>query len=160
MQRLTITVDDELIGEIDHFIEKRGYQNRSEAFRDFARTALQRAYEESEERSNCVAALVYSFDHAIRDLPNRLAEIQHDHHDLSFASTRVQLDHENCFEVSLLRGQMKDIRRLAANITAERGVRHGQLVVIPVEVSLEKHAHGSRAAHQHSHIRVREAGSD
>ena len=42
MQRVTVTVDDELVSEIDHFMKARGYQNRSEALRDLARAALQR----------------------------------------------------------------------------------------------------------------------
>jgi CopG family transcriptional regulator, nickel-responsive regulator len=159
MQRVTVTVDDELVSEIDHFMKARGYQNRSEALRDLARAALQQANEKTGQSSDCVAALVYVYDREVRDLPKRLAGIQHDRHDLSVAATRIQLDHENCFEVALLRGQTKDVRHLAERVTAERGVRHGQLVLVPVEVSIKKHSHGDGRPHEHSHVRVREAGS-
>ena len=37
MQRLTITIDDELVAALNHFIAERGYQNRSEAIRDIIR---------------------------------------------------------------------------------------------------------------------------
>ena len=40
MQRVTITVDDDLMAEIDRIIEVRGYQNRSEAFRDLSRAGI------------------------------------------------------------------------------------------------------------------------
>ena len=40
MQRITITVDDDLMDDVDRLIERRGYQNRSEAFRDLARAGL------------------------------------------------------------------------------------------------------------------------
>ena len=43
MQRLTITIDDELKNAIDRIIAERGYQNRSEAIRDLARAGLTRA---------------------------------------------------------------------------------------------------------------------
>ena len=33
MQRVTITIDDDLVSEIDAFMEMRGYANRSEALR-------------------------------------------------------------------------------------------------------------------------------
>lgn len=39
MQRVTITLDDDLADEIDNLVKKRGYQNRSEAIRDLARAA-------------------------------------------------------------------------------------------------------------------------
>ncbi len=36
MQRITITLDDDLMEELDAMIATHGYQNRSEAIRDFA----------------------------------------------------------------------------------------------------------------------------
>jgi len=38
MQRVTITIDDELDAELDRFMKARGYANRSEAIRDLARS--------------------------------------------------------------------------------------------------------------------------
>ena len=43
MQRVTITIDDELDAELDRFMKVRGYANRSEAIRDLARSGLQQA---------------------------------------------------------------------------------------------------------------------
>lgn len=43
MQRVTITVDDELAAELDRFMAVRGYANRSEAIRDLTRSGLQQA---------------------------------------------------------------------------------------------------------------------
>src|SRR3979411_2233959 len=40
MQRVTITIDDDLVAEIDAFMTGRGYANRSEASRDLARSGL------------------------------------------------------------------------------------------------------------------------
>jgi CopG family nickel-responsive transcriptional regulator len=40
---------------------------------------------------------------------------------------------------------------------AERGVRHGRLAVVPVEIARDAHAHGA-GAHPHDHYRVRQAG--
>jgi len=159
MQRMTVTLDDELVAEIDRFMQSRLYNNRSEAFRDLARAGLQQAHEATDEKGDCVAALVYVYDYDVRELPKRLAAIRHQQHDLIVATMHVQLDHENCLEVALLRGQTAEVRHLEAQVTAERGVRHGRLVLVPVKVSLEKHAHGTRRAHKHVHVRVREAGS-
>jgi len=36
MQRITITIDDELVAALDRVIAACGYQNRSEAIRDLA----------------------------------------------------------------------------------------------------------------------------
>lgn len=131
MQRVTITIDDDLMAEIDQLIAARGYQNRSEAIRDLARVGVKQASVAMEPDQACVAALVYVYDHARRELPKRLANAFHDHHDLSVSTLHVHLDHESCLEVTVLRGQLRAVRHFADHVIAERGVRHGELVVLP-----------------------------
>jgi CopG family nickel-responsive transcriptional regulator len=43
-----------------------------------------------------VAALVYVYDHAARDLSKRLVQNFHGHHDLSLATLHVHLDDDSC----------------------------------------------------------------
>ena len=46
MQRITITVDDELVAALDCIIAAHGYQNRSEAIRDLARAGIAQLQED------------------------------------------------------------------------------------------------------------------
>ncbi len=131
MQRVTITVDDDLMAELDALIAARGYQNRSEAIRDLARAGLRQATAESAPAQDCVAALVYVYDHATRELSKRLAHSFHDHHDMAISTLHVHLDHDSCLEVTVLKGQAGAVRHFADHVIAERGVRHGQLVMLP-----------------------------
>ena len=68
MQRVTVTLDDELMAELDRIIAARGYQNRSEIIRDLARAGLQQSTEDTAQTGPCVAGLVYVYDHAARAL--------------------------------------------------------------------------------------------
>jgi CopG family transcriptional regulator, nickel-responsive regulator len=158
MQRVTITVDDELMAEIDRLIEARGYQNRSEAIRDLARAGLREAAQETTAAKDCVAALVYVYDHSARDLSKRLVRAFHDHHDLSLATMHVHLDHESCMEVTILRGRTAEVQHMAEHVIAERGVYHGRLVMVPVDVENQDHAHGGDSSRKHGHIHVKQAG--
>ena len=133
MQRVTITVDDELMADIDQLIAVRGYQNRSEAIRDLARAGLQQTTAESAPDQQCVAALIYVYDHAKRELPKRLADAFHDHHEMAISTLHVHLDTATCMEVTVLKGSDKAIRHFADHLIAERGVRHGRLVVMPTD---------------------------
>ena len=107
MQRITITIEDDLLAEIDAAAEARGYQNRSEIIRDLARAGLQQSAEEAPS-GQCVAALVYVYDHAARDLSKRLVQNFHGHHDLSLATLHVHLDDDSCMEVTALKGASRD----------------------------------------------------
>jgi len=40
MHRVTITIDDDLVAEVDRFMAAHGYTNRSEAIRDLAGAAF------------------------------------------------------------------------------------------------------------------------
>jgi len=152
MQRVTITIDDELDAELDRFMTVRGYANRSEAIRDLARAGLQRAAVEGGGARQCVAALIYIYDHDARDLPKRLTRDFHDRHDLAQATLHMHLDHDSCMEVTVLKGQGSDIQEFADHIIAERGVRHGHVVFLPADAA-HSHGRGESRSHGHSHRR-------
>lgn len=155
MQRVTITLENDLLEQVDQFAAARGYANRSEAVRDLARNALMQASEEKHEGKNCVAALVYVYDPESRELARRLTHDFHAHHDLTVATLHVHLDHDSCMEIAVLRGKAGEVRQLGEHVIAERGVVHGRVVTIPVEMKTEQHAHAGEPSHSHSHTRVR-----
>ncbi len=156
MQRVTIVLDDDLAEEIDRLAGKRDYQNRSEAIRDLARGGLRQIAEENDAGAgDCVAALVYVYEHEARGLSHRLTKLFHDHHDLTVSAMHVHLDHGDCLEVNVLKGAVREVRRLAEHVIAERGVRHGRIVMVPAEIVPERHAHDGAQAHRHLHVHGR-----
>ena len=151
MQRVTITIDDELMIEIDRIIAARGYQNRSEAIRDLARAGIREAADTLDHKGDCVAALVYVYDHNARQLSKRLADTFHDHHELSLASMHAHLDHDSCMEVTILRGHTDEVQHFAEHVIAERGVRHGRVVLVPTDLLIKPHTHADGTTHGHGH---------
>lgn len=153
MQRITITIEAELAQDLDRLVEERGYQNRSEAVRDLVRAGIALQHRTTAPASRCVATLSYVYRSNMRDLPKKLGQAYQDHHDLAVATTRVALDHESCLEVAVLRGKTKQVEHFAEHVIAERGVLHGHLTVIPVQMSDEPHTHGDGPMHRHEHIK-------
>jgi CopG family nickel-responsive transcriptional regulator len=155
MQRVTLSVDDDLLATLDRHMKKHRYASRSEALRDILReVAAGEALEAkpgAEEEGFCIATLAYVYDHGTRDLGRRLTQAQHRHHDLQVATLHVHLDHESCLEVSVLRGPVKDVRAMADDTVSQRGVRHGQLHLVPAELDHKRHGHGGRGDHDHIH---------
>jgi CopG family nickel-responsive transcriptional regulator len=58
-------------------------------------------------------------------------------------------------EVTVLRGVVEEVRHFADHVIAERGVRHGRLVLVPVEERTESHSHGASHAAPHKHLHIR-----
>jgi CopG family nickel-responsive transcriptional regulator len=142
MQRFTISLEEKLAADFDSWIAERGYSNRSEAVRDLLRAELGRTSIQAEKSGYCIASLSYVFNHGERELSERLAGIQHGHHDLTVSAMHVHLDHEHCMETLILRGATEAVTHLADAICAERGVHHGKLNLIGVDAHAP-HRHGT-----------------
>jgi CopG family nickel-responsive transcriptional regulator len=141
MERITITIDDKLLATVD--------ASRSEAIRELLREAAKQDHA-AEGQARCVATLTYVYDHSVRDLSQRIVAAQHDHHDLTIATTHVHFDHDSCLEVAILRGRTDAIQKLADSLTAQRGVRHANLHLIPAKRSGYRHSH-EPGEHGHDH---------
>ncbi len=152
MDRFTISLDETLATAFDELIKERGYATRSEAVRDILRTHLQHSREQRDAKGACVANVSYVYNHHERELSERLRSIQHAHHDLAISIMHAHLDHEQCIETVMLKGPAQQVRELAQKIIAERGVRHGLLNLVSVEMS-KPHSHGG-AMHRHPKPRL------
>ena len=155
MERFTISLDDKLAHEFDHWIADRGYASRSEAVRDLLRGELERTRQHEEASLHCIACLSYVFNHHERDLMERITGLQHDHHDLTVSTMHAHLDHDHCLETVILRGTTQDVRRFADAVCAQRGVHHGKLNLISMELH-QPHRHG-RGARQAAHVHLKPA---
>jgi len=146
MRRLTISVDESLADTFDRLVAEKGYENRSEAFRDLLREELDKKRLQVGHAKFCVGVLSYVYNHHARDLPRRLMTMQHRHHDVTVATLHAHLDHDNCIESVILRGPTASVVALAQAVIAEKGIRHGEFRPIPVDV-------GARRHHAHQHLR-------
>ena len=151
MDRFTISLDEELAVAFDELIKQRGYTTRSEAVRDILRDRLQHRDQARDSNGFCIACLSYVYNHHERQLSERLAELQHAHHELTISTMHVHLDHEQCLETATLKGPAKAVRQFAEKIMAEKGVRHGQLNLISVDLG-QSHKHDGT---KHRHLTPR-----
>jgi CopG family nickel-responsive transcriptional regulator len=153
MQRVTITLDDDLNAAFERFRTERGYDNRSEAIRDLIRERLEAERLAREPGGQCVATLSYVYNHHERELASRLTRAHHHHHDLAVSTLHVHLDHDHCLETVVLRGAVSRVRAFADAVIAQPGVRHGRLSVLPVRAAEEAHDHGDDGgAERHLHL--------
>ncbi len=125
--RLGISLPRELLVPFDGLLRRRGYNSRSEAVRDLIRRELV-AEEWREAEGEIAGTLTLVYDHHNRDLPGRLTDIQHECFGLVVTTQHVHLDHHNCLEVLVLRGNGREVRRLADQLIACTGVKHGVFV--------------------------------
>jgi len=127
--------------EFDQWIEARGYSNRSEAVRDLLRKEIETKRLQQDQAVYGIATLSYVYNHHERNLAERLTNLQHEVHDLVISCTHVHLDHDDCLETLFLRGLTQRIRHFCDRISAETGVRHSVINLVPVKLTPLPHGH-------------------
>ncbi len=128
LSRIGVAIDSDLLDKFDSLIARRGYTNRSEAFRDLIRDELvERTWEAPD--SNVVGTVTLVYDHHVRLLNEKLTDLQHEHHRSILSTLHVHLDHDNCLEVLVVRGKSATVRRIADTLISTKGVKHGRLTI-------------------------------
>jgi CopG family nickel-responsive transcriptional regulator len=128
LERITITIEDGLLARFEELLDRRDLGNRSEAIRDLIRRALVDD-EVARGDADAVASLTLIYDHAQRELSERLVEAGHAHHARVLSTLHVHLDHRLCLEVQILQGPPAELRIYADRLLGLRGVKHGELVL-------------------------------
>jgi CopG family transcriptional regulator, nickel-responsive regulator len=130
--RKGIAFDKAQLRLFDGLIKRKGYKNRSEAIRDILRGALINEQEENPE-SRMMATLTMVYDHHEHNVQHELTHIEHHANDIIRSGLHVHLDSNNCLEVLILEGKVKEIKKLSEQIIATKGVKHGKLVMTAVQ---------------------------
>jgi CopG family nickel-responsive transcriptional regulator len=139
LARTGVSLEEDLLQEFDRLITKRGYKNRSEAFRDLIREAL--LTETVHSNKPVVGTLTLVYDHHTPNLSEKLTEAQHAAGASVLAATHVHLDHHYCLEVVIMKGKSKDLQELADHMLALRGVELGKLVLTNSGKDIKHHKH-------------------
>lgn len=115
-------MESSLLKEFDELVEARG-STRSEAFRDLARAAV--VTSRVRRGVDAVATLTLVYDHHVKDLSEKLTELQHDLGERIRSTLHIHLDHDHCLEVIVMNGRSDQLQAIADRILALKGVKHG-----------------------------------
>jgi CopG family transcriptional regulator, nickel-responsive regulator len=136
LSRIGVAIDSALLDKFDQLIAKRGYTNRSEAFRDLIRDELVQKSWESPD-SHVVGTVTLVYDHHVRMLNEKLTDLQHEFHRSILSTLHVHLDHDNCLEVLVVRGKAGVVQKIADTLISTKGVKHGRLTLTTSGVELK-----------------------
>ena len=138
IERIGVSVERDLLAKFDKLIDSQGYENRSEAIRDLIRQQLNRKAV-GDPKAKAVAAVCIVYNHHATKLMERLTSLQHSHLLETVSSMHVHLDHYNCMEVIVLKGSVGQINKVADNIISQKGVKLGQVNIVPVDELVDEH---------------------
>jgi CopG family nickel-responsive transcriptional regulator len=149
LSRIGIALDSELLKRFDRSIARRGYTNRSEAFRDLIRDRLVTEQTAAPD-AIVVGTVTLIYDHHASGITEKLTEVQHEHHELVVSTSHAHLDHDSCLEVLIVHGKSAKVEQFADLLIGLKGVQHGRLVMtVPAHAIEHTHVHGHKHSHKH-----------
>ena len=125
--RFGVSLEKELLAELDKYAKENRFANRSQAIRNLINKNLA---EQKWQCDNIVAgSITLVFDHHKNDLQKNLTNIQHDYHHEILSSQHFHLDHDNCLEIIAVKGKASVLTELADKLIAVKGIQHGKLTM-------------------------------
>lgn len=126
--RFGVSIENSLLEKFDMLIRKEGYPTRSEAIKGLITQALVK--KEWRGKNNEVAgAVTFVYNHHKRELVNKLLDIQHDFGRLIISVQHIHLDHDNCLEIAVVKGRVRQIHELLSRLKSVKGVKHNDLTM-------------------------------
>ncbi len=125
--RFSVSLPSALSRDLDAMVLEKGYSNRSLALADMIRGQLVEHHQNL--GGEIAGTITLLFDHHKPSLQRVLTDLQHDHTDLIVSTLHVHLDHDNCLEVLVVRGDGDRIRALCNSLIGTKGVKNGHLTV-------------------------------
>ncbi len=148
LSRIGIALDSELLKRFDRSIGRRGYTNRSEAFRDLIRDRLVTERTAAAD-ATVVGTVTLIYDHHAHGIAEKLTEAQHRRHELVVSTSHAHLDHDSCLEVLIVHGKSAQVAQFADLLIGLKGVQHGRLVMtVPANSTQRSNAPERKAAHK------------
>ncbi|MCF7860708.1 nickel-responsive transcriptional regulator NikR [Candidatus Woesearchaeota archaeon] len=126
--RKGIAFEPEILEKFDEQSTSKGYKNRSEAIRDLIRKSLIKEKSEDME-SEMIGTLTLVYNHHDHDIQHDLTHLQHDNHGIIISTMHTHMNADDCLEVVVFRGKVKDIKKTADGMIARKGVKFGKLVL-------------------------------
>jgi CopG family nickel-responsive transcriptional regulator len=126
--RFSVSLSRPLARELDQMTSEKGYDNRSLAIADMIRAHLVE-HRQQQGGGSIAGSITLVYDHHKHHLQDLLTDLQHEHRGVIISALHCHLDHDNCLEVLAVRGKASEIKKLADELIAAKGVKHGKLTI-------------------------------
>jgi metal-responsive CopG/Arc/MetJ family transcriptional regulator len=159
--RFGVAMERSLLASLDHMVELQ-QSTRSKVLSDLARAEVSRV--RLEPGVPAFAALTVVYDHRVRGIAERLAELQTQLGDRVRSSLHMLLSQGESMEVIIMQGYSDELQYVAGRVLGFRGVKQSEIVTVPdrggADDAHHDHAHDHAHAHAHAHDHDHDHGHD
>jgi CopG family transcriptional regulator, nickel-responsive regulator len=129
VSRISMSLPETLLCDLDRMVEERGFDSRSQAIADMLYQSLVE-HKSDVGQDVMVGVVTLFYDNSVAGLQKQLADLQFRHIAEVISSLHVHLMHNQTMEVILVQGPAQKLRVIADEMTSRRGVISGKMHLI------------------------------
>jgi len=126
VSRISISLSEELLQELDLMVGDRGFASRSQAVSTILHRSLTDHRHEMGDRI-MVGTITLFYNHLCADVQQKLADLQNRNVDEVISSLHVHLEQNQTLEVVLVQGPANKLQEIADEMIVQKGVISGDL---------------------------------
>ncbi|MDR3266755.1 MAG: nickel-responsive transcriptional regulator NikR [Tannerella sp.] len=127
LKRFGVSLEEEILDELDRFVKDNGFSNRSQAIRFFVEKNI------AEQKWMCghlvAGTIVLMYNQSKGDIVTKITEIQQNYHDVILSSSQYYLDDDFCLHIATVKGVAHRLTELSDRLITIKGLKHGKLVM-------------------------------
>lgn len=129
VSRISISLPEELLSDLDRMVEQRGFDSRSQAVNEMLhKFLLEHKHDVGDDIMVGIIALFYN--NAVPGLQKQLADLQVRYIDEVISSLHVHLMDNKTMEVVLVQGPARTLQLITDEMTSRRGVISGRIHLV------------------------------
>jgi CopG family nickel-responsive transcriptional regulator len=131
--RISVSMPEDLLQELDSMVALRGFESRSQAI---GAMINQQLLEHKRQLGNevMVGTITLLYDRSVRGLQKQLSDLQCSHIDEVISSLHVHLMNSQMLEVVLVQGPAAKLQAIADDMSTLRGVITGRLQLMAATI--------------------------
>jgi CopG family nickel-responsive transcriptional regulator len=119
-----MSLPPELLSEFDRSMQKAGFSDRSKAIQTALHSFIdQYDWDKGQDSKKGAGAIMMLYDNHAYSHDDSATHVQHNFSDIISATTHLHLDHHNCLETIMVRGDIKRIKELTRSLSENRGIK-------------------------------------
>ena len=127
MPTVSLSMPEELVVQLDEFVDEHEYPGRSAVVREAARSVLEEAEEIDLEDHELIGVVTVLFRYETTNVEERLMDLRHEYEGLVAANIHNHVGSRYCMELFVLEGELDDISGFVGTVRAMKetlGVSH------------------------------------
>lgn len=127
LKRFGVSLEDDLLESLDHYVLENGFSNRSQAIRFL----IEKNLAEKKWLCNHIVAgtIIIMYDQGKKEIASKIILIEQDYQDVILSSSQYFINKNFCLHIATVMGEAHRLTDLSDRLTTIKGIKHGKLVM-------------------------------